>query len=183
MNKHRKGLTLIIIVLAILILAGIMGASYYLIKIAPEASTNKTADWQVYTNNRVGYMFKYPKEVSDLEETIKYQNSIPNFSQNEDLVQFGANETGFVIKTYVGEGTSTIESWIQNSEIAASSNLNDYEKITVGGRTAYQMVGDGFIYVLANGNVYQISAYKDIAPIKINEEPIFEEWVSTIKFK
>ena len=146
---------------------------------------NETADWKIYINSRVGYKFSYPSTnlTHALDETIKYPSAREGDSKNQDLVQFAVGNTSFGIRTYVGEGKSTIESWIQEPNAQrAYSDLSKYEKVAVGGQTAYRIIGSAFVYVLANGNVYEITAYQTNAPVKISSEPLFEKWVSTIEF-
>jgi len=136
---------------------------------------DETANLKVYTNSRMGYSFSYP--TADYKK-IDYPN-------DQDMAQFVANNTSFSIRAYIGEGRKSIESWIQEPNASrAYSDLSKYEKVVIGGKVAYRLPGETFAYVNANGNVYEITAYKNNspAPVKINSEPLFEKWVTTIQF-
>ena len=208
MNKHisnQKGFTPLVIVLIVVVVGLACGAGYYVwqknhdIKEvdsavgvtasatpAPTASptptkADETVGWKTYTNSRVGYSFKYP--ASDLtfgiDETIKYPSTRAGDSKTQDLVQLGMGDTMCAIRVYVNDGSGGVESWMKTS----SMNLNDYTKVTVNGRTAYQLTNEAVLYVAANNNVYDINAHQgSTAPAKIISVPIFNKWISTIQF-
>jgi hypothetical protein len=203
---NQKGFANIILVVVIVVLVGAVGYFALIRKPSPIAQQSptptptstqtktpaptptpkdETANWKTYTNSRVDYSFKYPTAnlTLALDETIKYPSTREGDSKTQDLVQFAVGETSFGIRTYVGAGKSTIESWIQEPNTPrAYHDLSKYEKITVGGKTAYQTTDEAFVYVLANGNIYEITGYGNIAPVKISAEPLFKKWVATIQF-
>lgn len=148
-------------------------------------STDQTANWKTYTNSRVGYQFEYPASGLQLglEETIKYPSTQANDSKTEDLVQFGTMTVSYSITTEVGVKSSSIESWIQDTQASHTDpNLNNYTKLQVGGQTAYMLNAGLVTYVYNSGNVYIIDAHQGTAPSTDKNDTIYNHLLSTFKF-
>jgi len=166
-----KKLFIILLLILIFTVGGIFAWQYFGI---PE---EEVADTGIYVNSQVGYQFEYPKTglSLEIEETIK--NSI------QDLVQFATKDTTYGVRTYIGVTHTTIEDWITDPGIAkASSALSNYNKITVGSKSAYQYKAGLVVYVLASGNLYEITAHQGMAPSQNFADPIYNHLLSTFKF-
>ncbi len=144
-----------------------------------------TADWKTYKNNRVWYSFDYPinKLFNWIDETIKYIN---NSIDSEDLVQFTIDKTTFWVRVYVWKYLDKeIESVINdsNERVIWYHDLNKYEKILVWWNIGYQIKWQWVVYVIKNWNLYVFDSHITTAPIKIEEDSFFIEWLKTVNFE
>ena len=137
-------------------------------------SKNEIAAWKTYTNSRIGYTFEYPQQMKVID-VFKYPNGnsmIPNEDQVDiqpiiinNAVPSGVDPHQYEIRVYMNERYNSIVDWIdkKNGHMVHGSDekrydLSQYQKITMGGQTAYKLVLPNEVYVITmvNGNIYTI---------------------------
>ena len=128
-------------------------------------------NWKVYTNSEANYQFDYPSEGVTFE------------SETKEHVRFHWKELrSYGVYTHSNVKQTTLEEYVVQLDTGYPKweNLANYNKITVGERTAYQSKRGTPTYVFDGRNVYQLQC----AGISSREsiDPIYDKMLSSFKF-
>lgn len=126
--------------------------------------------WKTYTNSEAGYQFEYPAEDVIFEIETK-----------EQVVFHWKDHKSYSVYTHFNVNQTTLEEYIAQLDTGYPKweDLDRYNKITVGGRAAYQSKKGTPTYAFDGKNVYELSC----AGIPSREsDPIYNRMLSTFKF-
>ncbi|MFA5932753.1 MAG: hypothetical protein WCV81_00635 [Microgenomates group bacterium] len=160
-NKYNesKGFAPIIIILGIVLMLGIAGGAYFLVKnsntvpknniIAPTISptptatlkVDETANWNTYTNTKYSYSIKYPTDYSLIEVTPDYIRIFqaptkPTFPKTESYLSVQLNTISFedpklIYKTTTDGKTLVITPVIMSTEDSDKQKVQSiFDQIT-----------------------------------------------------
>jgi hypothetical protein len=188
MNKNKKGSTPIVIILIVLILTGIGGASYYLINEQSKLSNNQeqknsetndinTSNWKTYINSDIGFEIKYP---SNWESPFK--SWAPGFSAG--ISDDNGNLCVVGVSVWSGSDNDEIVNLIEKGYVKTSIKIDGIDGIRL---MIINPTGAGLtdaVYFENDGKSFRISRNRGNND-KIEQDCIknFNQILSTFNFK
>ncbi len=147
---NQKGQGLIIGILVGLLVAGGLFGAYYLgirnnkpqtqnpvvtsttqqtVQPSPSSTPDPTANWKTYTNNKIGFVIKYP---ADTIPQAKFGLGLGPVNGNEsDILEFGAKQTD------TGLSLTTVDQ-LEVIMVPFNGNVQEFVKSDLAKQTLYQ---------------------------------------------
>lgn len=205
-----KGFVPIILVLVVVILVGLAGGAYLLLRPnatsksqtvvtqikpspvvspTPAASTDETANWKTYTDPYYNFTLKYPSNW--------YTSKLPRYPDTEYETEFTEIPYDQIIpggeNPKTGKGVTSLSVSINNSGIPSRSNpydngrsdnptLHDITLNSYKGWRSWNIHGTDFVTLINPHGGYASLAFGYFQLNSYIESPIFNQILSTFRF-